>query len=68
MLSCPVSVLFSGEQCTLDEIKFIVKIWYRIDHNAPLRTVHDLSRVWIQKNKYCIGQIRLRAVQKIEEI
>ena len=44
---------------SLDEIKFIVKIWYKIDHNAPLKTVHDLSRVWIQKNKYCIGRIRL---------
>ena len=41
MLCCPVSVLFSGERCTLDEIKFIVKKWYKIDHNALLRTVHD---------------------------
>ena len=67
MLSCPVLPYYSLESNVLwNENKFIVKIWYRIDHNAPLRTAHDLSRVWIQKNNYCIGQIRLRAVQKIE--
>jgi len=29
----------------------------QIDHNAPLRTVHDLSRVWIQKNNYCMSDM-----------
>jgi hypothetical protein len=44
------TVLFSGEQVLWNETMFMVKIWFWVDHNAPVRTAHDLSRVWIQKN------------------